>query len=75
MRFRSGVEAETLACGTGSTASAVASALLGYAKAPVKVKTKGGEVLTIDFKSDGGKISNVTLEGEARFVYEGKLIL
>lgn len=73
--YERGVEAETLACGTGSTASAVASALLGYAKPPVKVKTKGGEVLTINFKSDGGKISNVTLEGKACFVYEGKLIL
>ncbi|MFA7001423.1 MAG: diaminopimelate epimerase, partial [Candidatus Omnitrophota bacterium] len=67
--YERGVEAETLACGTGSTASAVVSALSGYARPPVEVKTRGGEILTIDFKIRGRKISGVTLEGKARFVY------
>lgn len=70
--YERGVENETLACGTGSTASAIVSALLGYTKSPVKVKTKGGEILTVGFKIDGDRISNVTLEGEARTVFEGK---
>jgi diaminopimelate epimerase len=70
--YERGVENETLACGTGSTASAIASALLDYTKPPVKVKTSGGEILTVDFKRDGGIIRSVTLEGEAHFVFEGK---
>lgn len=69
--YERGVENETLACGTGSTASAIASALLGYTKAPVRVKTRGGETLVIDFLQSGNKISQVFLEGEARIVYEG----
>jgi diaminopimelate epimerase len=71
--YERGVEGETLACGTGSTASALVSALSGYTKAPVRVTTRGGEVLTIDFKIRGRKISAVMLEGKAHFVYEGKL--
>ncbi len=72
--YERGVEKETLACGTGSTASAVISALSGYTEPPVKVKTQGSEILTIDFKRKGNKITEVTLEGEAHFVYEGKLL-
>lgn len=72
--YERGVENETLACGTGSTASALASALLDYTQAPVRVKTSGGEILTVDFKMKDGIIRNVTLEGEARFVFEGKLL-
>ncbi len=71
--YERGVEKETLACGTGSTASAIVSSLLGYANPPVQVHTSGGEILTINFRRQGKKINNVTLEGEVRFVYEGKL--
>ena len=73
--YERGVEKETLACGTGSTASAIISSLSGYAKPPVNVKTSGGEILTVDFKRDGDKISNVTLEGEAKIVFEGNLFV
>lgn len=72
--YERGVEKETLACGTGSTASAIVSTLLGYTKPPVRVKTSGGEMLTIDFAKSGNKITNVTLEGEANFVFEGNLL-
>jgi diaminopimelate epimerase len=40
--YERGVEAETFACGTGAIASAIISALLGYAKSPVEVLVKGG---------------------------------
>ena len=70
--YERGVEAETLACGTGSTASALVSALAGYVEAPVRVKTSGGEILTVNFERRGGTFSNVTLEGKAEFVFEGK---
>jgi diaminopimelate epimerase len=71
--YERGVENETLACGTGSTASSIVSALQGYCKPPVQVKTSGGEILTVDFKLQGRNVSNVTLEGEVQIVYEGKL--
>ncbi len=72
--YERGVEKETLACGTGSTAPAIVSTLLRYTKPPVRVKTSGGEILTIDFTRSGNKITNVTLEGEAHFVFEGNLL-
>lgn len=71
--YERGVENETLACGTGSTASAILSCLAGNVKAPVNVHTKGGEVLVVNFKKNGEKITGVTLEGEANFVFEGKV--
>lgn len=71
--YERGVENETLACGTGSTASAVVSVLKGYVRSPVQVKTRGGEILEINIQCDGKKITRVTLEGEARFVCEGKM--
>ncbi len=71
--YERGVEANTLACGTGSTASAIVSAVIGRVKPPVRVKTRGGEMLTINFEKKGEKIHNVYLEGKARLVFEGKL--
>ncbi len=71
--YERGVEAETLACGTGSTASAVLSALSGFTRSPVSVKTRGGEILNVDFKLSGKRVDAVTLEGPARFVFEGRL--
>lgn len=71
--YERGVEQETLACGTGSTASAILSAVRGYTRPPVKVHTRGGEVLNIDFKVNDRDIVDVDLEGEAHFVFEGKI--
>ena len=71
--YERGVEQETLACGSGSTAAALISTIRGLTKAPVRVKTSGGEILTIDFKLAGSEAREVFLEGAARFVFEGKL--
>lgn len=74
--YERGVEHETLACGTGSTASAVISAMQGATSAPVKVTTSGGEQLIIDFKTSGKKnVKDVYLEGKARIVFEGKIAI
>jgi diaminopimelate epimerase len=70
--YERGVEDETLACGTGSVASALLSYYLKITKkAPVSVETKGGEVLKVYFDLKNNKFSNVWLEGSARVVYEG----
>ncbi len=71
--YERGVEAETLACGTGSVASAVVAVMAGLLKSPVDVKTKSGEVLKINFNQEGETISQVTLEGNAEFTFEGSL--
>jgi diaminopimelate epimerase len=69
--YERGVENETLACGTGSVASAVISVLKGYAESPVSVLTKSGEKLRIDMQRKGDEIAKVFLEGKAQFVFKG----
>jgi diaminopimelate epimerase len=71
--YERGVEAETLACGTGVSASAVVGALAGLVSSPVEVKTQSGETLKIDFCLDEDTVTNVTLEGNAEFTFEGSL--
>jgi diaminopimelate epimerase len=67
------VEDETLACGTGSVAAALVGASLGQLSPPVAVHTRGGEILKVYFKSQGGALSEVYLEGDALVVYQGQL--
>ena len=71
--YERGVEGETLACGTGSIASAVVSAALGQVKSPVAVNTASGVVLKIYFDVEDGAAKNVYLEGDARVIYAGEL--
>jgi diaminopimelate epimerase len=65
------VENETLSCGTGVTAVALASHYLGKTRSEkVKIQTEGGD-LQVDFTVENGKFSNVILTGPATFVYKG----
>jgi len=69
--FERGVEAETLSCGTGVTASAISSRwgkTEGHQQ--VIVKTSGG-LLFVEFTIRGGKITDVSLRGPTQFVYSG----
>jgi diaminopimelate epimerase len=69
--FERGVEEETWACGTGVTASAIASVLAGhFDTGSVKVKAKGGN-LKVEFIVKNEKVTNVWLTGPATFVFEG----
>jgi diaminopimelate epimerase len=71
--FERGVEDETLSCGTGVTASAIASVLSGhFVSGPVNVRTKGGN-LRVEFDIKEDKIRNIWLCGPATFVFEGKI--
>jgi diaminopimelate epimerase len=69
--YERGVEDETLACGTGSTASAIISALVKKCVPPVTVLTQGKEKLVIDFKTSMYNVSDVFLDGPVQYVYEG----
>ncbi|HZD80337.1 MAG TPA: diaminopimelate epimerase, partial [Actinomycetota bacterium] len=72
--YERGVEAETLACGSGSISSALALAAAGQVESPVRVETRSGEVLTIRFERDGdGGFTDLELEGPAREVYRAEL--
>ena len=72
--YERGVEDETLACGTGATAAAIASCIrqkLQYKD--FDIKTEGGE-LKVEFDTaDGQKFTNIYLSGPAEFVYTGAL--
>lgn len=72
--YERGVEAETLACGTGSVAIALIASLLGEASSPVIVVPTGGGELRIDFVPQaGGRFSDVYLTGPAETIAEGVL--
>ena len=70
--YERGVEAETLSCGTGVVATAIA---MHYAncieETLVNVKTKGGE-LTVSFEEFNGGYRNIWLSGEASMVFAGE---
>ncbi len=71
--YERGVEDETLACGTGSIAAALVAACKLNWDSPVHLRTRSGEMLTIYFVSQGGKFSDIYLEGDARIIYTGRL--
>ncbi len=79
--YEFGVEAETLACGTGSAAAAIITCRReGWNQGvctvdkPVNVLTRSGETLKIYFNHcDGGPITDVCLETRVRPVYDATL--
>ncbi|CAN5459331.1 diaminopimelate epimerase [soil metagenome] len=75
--YERGVEDETLSCGTGITASVLASVMKGKIKDDAEfceVKSMGG-ILKVYFEKAGNGFRNVWLEGEAKFVYAGEIEL
>ena len=62
---------ETLACGTGACAAAVAGIRLDWLKSPVSVHTRGGD-LVIEWAGQG---QPVTMTGPAETVFEGEIEL
>ncbi len=72
--FERGVEAETLACGSGSVAAAILLQAWGEANAtePVELHTRSERVLRVRLGRDGSRWMP-SLSGEARIVYQGTL--
>jgi len=71
--YERGVEDETLACGTGSIASAlIASCKLNW-NSPIDLTTRSGELLRIHFNKNGKVFDNVYLEGDVRIIYTAQL--
>ncbi|MFH0738250.1 MAG: diaminopimelate epimerase [Candidatus Omnitrophota bacterium] len=72
--YERGVEDETLACGTGSVASALVFAQKSGACGEVNVHTRSKEVLKVYFERKDKEFSNIWLEGSARIVFKGEII-
>lgn len=72
--YERGVEDETLACGTGSAASAIVFSLQSPVPGQnrINVITQGGETLKVYFVKNGNDISDVWLEGKAKIVCKGE---
>jgi len=72
--FERGVEGETLACGTGCVAAAIAAAASGkVATSPVSLRTRSGALIRVHFEGPPRQARGVRLEGEARLVFVGQL--
>lgn len=71
--YERGVEDETLSCGTGVTAVAIAMKVLGNTEAnEVTLQTPGGD-LKVSFVQDGKQFKQVYLTGPAKFVFNGTI--
>jgi diaminopimelate epimerase len=73
--YERGVEDETLACGTGVTAVALLTHLVHGLALPLRLKVRGGDVLTVDAKAEGNTFRDVTLTGPATEVFSGEIRL
>jgi diaminopimelate epimerase len=67
-----GVEGETLACGTGAVATAFAM-LLRDGNRAVTLRPRSGLDLHVEWSGEPDSPTSAILEGDARFVFEGRL--
>ncbi|MCF6342429.1 MAG: diaminopimelate epimerase [Bacteroidales bacterium] len=67
--YERGVEEETLSCGTGVTASAIA-AFLETGKKDLLIHTSGGD-FKVNFDEAAGSFTNVCLHGPAELIFKG----
>ena len=77
--YERGVEQETLACGTGCAAAAIITTYEMQQNPQgayrIKVDTQGGETLTVYFNIKKGIVDKTFLEGKAKIVYRGKVLV
>lgn len=73
--YERGVEGETLACGTGVSASAMIAARIHGFASPVRVQVQGGDELRVAFTEKDGAFADVRLNGPATFVFDGAIEL
>jgi diaminopimelate epimerase len=73
--YERGVEDETLSCGTGATAVAIAMNATGKTNSNhIQLNVEGGN-LRVHFEKKNNIFVNVFLIGEATFVYEGEILI
>jgi diaminopimelate epimerase len=71
--YERGVEAETLACGTGAVAAAITLFLAGEVSPPVTLVPTSAIPLVVHFTRNSDVITDVYLEGDARLIYTAAL--
>jgi diaminopimelate epimerase len=71
--YERGVEAETLACGTGSVACSIVSSLRHGLRSPVTVVAASGDRLNISFRKTKSGFRDVVLEGPAVRTFKGSI--
>jgi len=72
--YERGVEAETLACGTGSVATAALLSHWGEATGPTVIRTRSGLPLRVRFRETVPGTVTPSLSGEGRIVFRGELV-
>jgi diaminopimelate epimerase len=73
--YERGVEGETLACGTGATAAALAAAYQFHLSAPIFMRTRSEASLKIDFALESEIFSKVKMTGPAQRTFQGEINL
>lgn len=73
--YERGVEGETLACGTGATAAALAAAHIYEMPSPIVIETRRGDELKVEFLYERQEFSKVTLTGPAECQHVGEINL
>jgi diaminopimelate epimerase len=69
--FERGVEGETLACGTGTVAAAIALAAHCGVALPMEFQSWGGQLLTVRARVGADSAADVWLGGQGRLVFSG----
>lgn len=73
--YERGVENETLSCGTGVTAAAIAASEAACRTYQTNISTPGGNLQVQFDKLDDNTFNNVYLIGPATFVYNGTIMI
>ena len=71
--YERGVEGETLACGTGITAAAVAIGLESGLKSPVTVIPRTGEKFKVWYTPKEAGAADIYVQGPAKIVFSGQI--
>ena len=71
--YERGVEAETLACGTGAVACAAVSFLLGRAGTPAAIRSHGGDLLQVALDYEAPIFRRAVLSGPTEVVARGEI--
>lgn len=71
--YERGVEAETLACGTGAVCSAIASVRRGLVEQPVSVRVSSLMELTVSWVDEHPAYTSISLAGNTRIVATGEI--
>ena len=72
--YERGVEGETLACGTGTVAAALALADRGEARLPIRFRSRGGPELVVKARIEGRRAVDAWLGGQGRLLFKGEWV-